>query len=202
MGKYDELAPEEHLDPEEEEAILHRLRLEGVRRQSRTHNEPARPRWRLLLGLTCGHRYWLRRDRWRYPAVLPHLYCPQCDVIQPVNLASRRKVRRRMTLPTTDLRGLRDQPPKPPRLGQEPRQQDGMHVLEVATRELGPASKVERMKTPRGLTVQLACGHSVRLKPEGVRIAVDPGQLTCPNGDGNQAVSPDSVVKAKARLGI
>ena len=195
--------PEDYLSLDEQDAVLNRIRTEAQRRQSlRADSEAAVPRWRLLIGLTCGHRYWLRRDRWKYPAVLPHLYCPQCDVLQPVRVASRRKVRKRMDLPTADLRRVRDQAPKPARLGREPRNLEAMHVLEVASREVDPVAKVEAMKTPRGMNAQLECGHTVRLQADRVQLALDPGQLECPNGHGRQQVSAQSRTAAKRRLGF
>jgi hypothetical protein len=102
-------AKERYTDDDERQidAAADRLRIEGLRRHSLSQPDAPNLRWRLLIGLTCGHRYWVRWERWRYPAILPHLYCPQCDVLQPVTLASRRKVRRRMWLTTDDLGGRR-----------------------------------------------------------------------------------------------
>jgi hypothetical protein len=117
MGRYPEWVADTNTS-EDERTIsdaLHRLQIEGLRRRSLEQAETSSPRWRLLIGLTCGHRYWVRWHRWRFPAALAHLYCPQCDVLQPVTLASRRKARKRMWLRADDLRGLHDQPPN--RLG-------------------------------------------------------------------------------------
>jgi hypothetical protein len=50
------------------------------------------------------------------------------------------------------------------------------------------------------MRVELVCGHVVRLGADKVRLAVDPGELDCPEGHGKRRVTPGSIVKAKARL--
>jgi hypothetical protein len=52
------------------------------------------------------------------------------------------------------------------------------------------------------MRAELACGHVVRLDADHVRLAVDPGEIDCPEGDGRQRVTQASVAKAKARLGL
>jgi hypothetical protein len=105
-----------------------------------------------------------------------------------------------MWLRTDGLRGNLDQPPKPSRVGAEPRGQLSERTLEVSSRGLPAPTRVEAMKRPRGMRVELACGHVVRLGADKVRLAVDPGELDCPEGHGKRRVTPGSIVKAKARL--
>lgn len=205
MTDHGELNPEDYLTPEQDEELLRRLRYVGLRRRSLEQPDPPRPRWRLLIGLTCGHRYWVRWHGWRFVAAFPHLYCPDCDVLQPVTVGSRRKARKRMYLSTSDLRGMKDQPPKPARIGHPPRQwprDSTPHTLEASARELPRPATVERMKTRRGLRADLVCGHAVRLDADRVRLAIDPGEIVCPKGDGRQRVTPATVARAKARLRV
>lgn len=56
--------------------------------------------------------------------------------------------------------------------------------------------------TRKGIRADLACGHSVAVPHERLRLAVDPAVFECPKGDGRQQVVPASIAKAKAALGM